>query len=229
MAYTYIKKSIKDYYVTFDDTLDLSIYNNIGSTYQDFLNGKWVLLSNKQVQFHKEHPYCSIEEVLQLRINEKTLDEIKAKVIQDIDKFDTGLGVNQFYILVPLSEEEIANRIKRAAELKKELGLQDDLPVETTKAISAWLTPEERSNYKNSVDSAKLLDVTNLQLFIGNIPLTISTEKAAQMLASIQFYADTCYVVTKNHKLNVEALKTIEEIKNYNFRKGYPKKLYFKV
>lgn len=48
-------------------------------------------------------------------------------------------------------------------------------------------------------------------------------------LAQIQLYADRCYIVTETHKSNVNALKTIEEVDNYDITSGYPEKLNFNI
>lgn len=95
--------------------------------------------------------------------------------------------------------------------------------------IHAWITPAERSNYKNSIDSAKILNVENLSLYISDMPINISTVQAEQMLASIQLYADSCYIVTKTHIYNVSKLNNIEDIKNYDYTLGYPQKINFDI
>jgi len=47
---TYIRKSIKGYYIEFPDEIDAEYWSGkIGTTYQDFLDGKWVKLSDEQV------------------------------------------------------------------------------------------------------------------------------------------------------------------------------------
>ena len=61
------------------------------------------------------------------------------------------------------------------------------------------------------------------------MPLQISTVMAEQMLAQIQLYADSCYIVTMQHKSAVEALDTIEEVDNYDYRDGYPSRLNFNL
>jgi len=93
--------------------------------------------------------------------------------------------------------------------------------------IHAWLTPDERSNYRNSVDSAKLLGVDELQIILGGTLFNISTEMAEQALAMIQLYADNCFIVTKTHEANINNLDTIESVEAYDFTTGYPEKLHF--
>lgn len=203
----YVKKSISGFYIGFPEEIDAEYWDGqIGETYEDFLDDKWVLLSDEQVKFHEEYPQCSVKDVLEMNVPEEpkehelTLEEAKMIVIRKIDRYDNGSDVNQFDIV--LSED---------------------------KTISAWFTPEERANYRNSVASAKLLGVDELQVFVGNETLTLATDNAERMLAMIQLYADQCFIVTKKHKLNVETLESIEEVENYEYKAGYPDKLVFNL
>jgi hypothetical protein len=43
---TYIRKSIKGYYIEFPEPIDAQYWDGkIGTTYEDFIGDKWVLLS----------------------------------------------------------------------------------------------------------------------------------------------------------------------------------------
>ena len=94
-------------------------------------------------------------------------------------------------------------------------------------SIKAWFTPQERSNYKSSIDAAKLLGMDILSFYINDIMLNVSPINAEQMLAQIQLYADQCFIITKQHKAAVESLQTIEEIDNYDYMSNYPNRLNF--
>lgn len=190
--YIYIKSNISNNFVEFEYPFDETLYNNIGATWQDYLNGMWVLLSNEQVEFHRNYPDASVEEVWNMSIShERTLDQAKSEMIQKIQEYDNSTSVNDFLI---------------------------------NGEIHGWFTPEERSNYKSSVDAAKLIGIQSLDFFINNIMFTVSTEQAEQILAIIQLYADKCYIVTKQHIIYVESLETIEEVDNFNYKQGYPPK-----
>ena len=46
---TYIRKNIKGYYIDFPEEIDAQYWaGKIGSTYEDFQNNKWILLSEEQ-------------------------------------------------------------------------------------------------------------------------------------------------------------------------------------
>lgn len=199
---TYIRKDIKGLYIEFPQELDNEVWEDkIGTTYQDFLEGKWVLLSEEQVNFHKENPQASINEVLNMELDEhleleRTLEIAQIEAIQKLNAYDNSDAVNGFTI---------------------------------NGTIKAWFTVQERTNYKNSLDSAKLLGVDTLQFFVGDQALTIDTSMAERLLAMIQIYADACFIQTKKHENAIKALETIEEVDNYDFTTGYPNKLEFNI
>ena len=198
--YTYVKRNIPRHYVTLENKLNPNLYSNIGSTYQDYLYNKYVLLTDEQVAFHNEYPEATVEEVFNLAINDnsepaRTLEIAKKEMLQKIDSHDASDEVNGFLI----------------------------------NGIKAWFTVQERNNYKASIDSAKLLGIESLSFFVGDHLLTITPEMAEHMLAAIQLYADQCFIVTKQHKLKVESLESIEEVDLYDYYAGYPKMLEFEL
>lgn len=99
---TYIRKNIKGYYIEFPEEIDAQYWEGkIGSTYTDFLDGKWVLLSDEQVAFHIEYPKASISQVLSMTLPEphvRTLDEAKSEKIMQIEEYDRSKAVNIFMI-----------------------------------------------------------------------------------------------------------------------------------
>ena len=197
--YTYIKQSVSGFYVELPEKLTSDLYSNLGKTYKDFEQDKWVLLSNKQVQFHKDNPDATIQEVWSMQLNkapERTLGDAKHDKIKEIEEYDKSSEVNSFTI---------------------------------NNSIHAWFTVQERLNYKQSIEAAKLLGVDKLTFFVGDTMLSVSTTKAEQMLAALQLYADQCFIVTKQHKLAVETLDTIEAVDSYDFTVGYPEQFNFNL
>ena len=196
-TYTYIKRDIRGYYMEFNEMLNPNLYDNLGTTYQDYLNNKWVLLSDEQVAFHNEHPTASVKEVWDMELTPippRTLEQAKTEMIQRIDEYDTSDNVNGFTI-------------------------NDE--------VEGWFTPEERSNYRSSIDAAKLLGVSGLSFYVGDMLLEVTPTQAEYMLAQVQLYADQCFMVTKQHKLTVEALETIEEVDKFDYTADYPQKINF--
>lgn len=194
--FTYIKYNVPNTYVVLEKPLNPEDYDNLGFTWQDYLNNKWVLLSEEQVRFHEDNSNASVKEVWDMKVfvYERTLADAKREKIAEIDLYDTSDNVN-------------------------------GLTVNNT--ITTWFTVQERLNYKQSVEAAKLLGVETLQFFVGDNMLNVTPANAEMMLAALQLYADQCFIVTKQHKLAVEKLETIEEVDNYDYKTGYPEKLNF--
>lgn len=201
---TYIRKNIKGYYVDFPEEIDAEYWEGqIGETYEDFLDNKWILLSDEQVQFHEDNPDASVKEVIEMQ-------------------------------LIPIPEPSIENQIIRARQKKISKLHQYDNSSEVNEfsingELKTWFTPSERSNYKNSIDSAKLLGISNLTLLVNGIIIELPASKAEQLLAMIQLYADACYMVTKQHEGAIQALQNIVEIEEYDYTVGYPEKLNFEL
>lgn len=205
-TYTYIKYDNWEKYVTFNEPLDPALNNNIGTTWEDYINKKWVLLSPEQVAFHEEHPEATVHEVWNMEITPippRTLEEAKMEMLNKIAMYDGSENVNAFIVKIPAETED------EFIEMK------------------AWLTQQERANYRSSIDSAKLLGVESLSLYIGDMPLTLPTPEAEEFLAQIQLYADACYIATKQHESTVKQMETIQEVDEYNYETGYPEMLVF--
>lgn len=199
---TYIKKEIRGYYIDFPEEIDAEYWaGQIGSTYEDFCDNKWVLLSDEQLAFHNEHPSATVEQVITMTLPSETmtLEQAKAAKIFEIEEYDRSSMVNSFNI------------------------------VDGENTMTAWLTPAERSNYKNSIDAAELVGLTEVHPVFNNIQLTIPTATAKLALAQIQLYADRCFIVTETHKSDIEALDSIEAVNNYDITAGYPEKLSFTI
>lgn len=195
--YVYIKLSIAGHFVEFAEPLKAEEYNNLGSTYEDYLNNKWVLLSDEQVAFHEEHPTASVAEVWNMEITPvppRTLEQAKSEKLMQINSYDNSSEVNGFTI---------------------------------NGEIEGWLTPSERSNYRSSIEAAKKFSVPELSFYVGDFLMTVTPEQGDYMLDQVQLYADACAIVTKQHQLEVNALTTIEEVDAFDYTAGYPQKLDF--
>ena len=199
VKYTYIKQSINGFFAEFNEQFDSELFNNIGETIADFYAGKWVLLSDEQAAFHTANPTASVTEVWNMELNPVV---------------DASLEIAKMQKKHEIEEYDRSSYV-------------NDFTVNND--IHAWLTADERANYRNSIDAAKLLNVANVSLFIGNMPITIPTQTAEVMLAQIQLYADGCFLVTKNHLLAIDQLESVEAVEEYDHTTGYPTKLNFNV
>lgn len=97
MSYTYIIKIRSGKYHTFDEPLNPTFYR-VGETWEDYLSGVHVLLNEKQVKFHKTYPEATIEQVWNMYIPSRTLEQAKTEMLAKIKKYDSSSGVNCFYL-----------------------------------------------------------------------------------------------------------------------------------
>jgi hypothetical protein len=93
----------------------------------------------------------------------------------------------------------------------------------------AWIDAGTRAVFRNSIDSAELLNEETIQLPLGGTVLTVPVVQAKTMLARIQRYADNAAIVTAQHKAAVSDLTSIEGVDGYDYRDGYPTKEEFNV
>ena len=87
-----------------------------------------------------------------------------------------------------------------------------------------WLDRETRASLKNTIESAILLGRDNLDIWFGDLFITLSITNARTMLAVLEMYATDCYNVTAQHKADVRAMDNIEDIEAFDVAKGYPEK-----
>lgn len=191
--YTYVKMGIG--YIKYNFKLDENY--NTGSTYDEYLDGCWILLSDEQLQFKKENPGASIKEVIKMELNpvippyEPTLEDVKRDKINEITQYDVSPNVNSFKL----------------------------------NGMDVWLDKDTRVGLMNSTQIEKAAGHETTTLWLGTISLTIECDIAIQLLSALELYALACYNKTAEHKATVENLETIQEVKDYDYTQGYPEKL----
>lgn len=194
---------VKYYYIKQNRIIELKKMLNpkyyvIGNSYEDYLAGQYVKLTDEQVHYVLHNPNSSIYLIYHLGVLPEapapTIEQVRAKKLAELAQYNVSPNVDQFTI---------------------------------NGVIPAWFSPSERTNYALSIQSAKNLGEDTLTFAVGNNVLQVPTDKAEMMLSAIQLYADNCYMVTKQHELAIEALEDIEAIKAYDITAGYPEHLNF--
>lgn len=198
--FTYIKRSVPGFYLTLLEELKAEEYNNIGSTLEDFNSNMFVLLNDEQLAFKEENPNASVREVFNME-----MDKAPERTLEE-------------------AKREMLSRINQ-------YDYSDNVNSFTINgSISAWFTVQERLNYQRSVDAAlSLNEDAKLKFFVNDMLLEVPAKDAKNMLSAIQLYADECFIVTKQHKIEVQKLDTIEEVDGYDYRANYPERLNFNL
>lgn len=71
----------------------------VGTTYEDSLDGAWVPLSKEQEEFYSAHPAASVREIFDCALAppyEPTLGDMKNRKVVEINSYDRSDDVNQF-------------------------------------------------------------------------------------------------------------------------------------
>ena len=195
---TYIKLNVPNHYVELEQELDPALYDNLGTTYEDYLNNLWVPLSEEQVAFKNENENASVREVFYMEVTKvtpyvRTLDDAKREMKDTIAMYDSSNDVNIFYI----------------------------------QGLEVWLDKATRTGLKLRFEAEAAAGQTETILWYNNMQFPLTVELAIQMLYAIELYASACYDNTQKHLAAVASLETIEEVDNYDYTTGYPDKLGF--
>ena len=95
--------------------------------------------------------------------------------------------------------------------------------------LLVWLDKATRVGLMNSTTIAKAAGQKTTTLWLGGLKLVVDCDKAIQLLSALEMYALECFNVTASHKAAVGELKTIEDVKVYDYKTGYPKMLEMSV
>lgn len=87
-----------------------------------------------------------------------------------------------------------------------------------------WLDRETRASLKNTIESALIIGRDTLDIWFGDVYITLPIGTARTMLAVLEMYATDCYNVTAQHKVDVRAMDDIEDIEAFDVTKDYPEK-----
>lgn len=164
--------------------------------------------------------YANEQEVEEeyIDINPDGTDEKKTRIVYKYDVVDIDRRFK--------TEDEVI------AELKK-MKIDEITKYDTSSKVNAfslngvdvWLDRDTRVSLMNSTTIAKNMAQENTILWLGTVKITVKCDQAIQLLSALEMYALGCFNKTAEHKKNVEALSTINEIVSYDYTVGYPEKL----
>lgn len=181
----YINKTAKGVYVDLDTALDAEC-NYIGTSWEDYNNGAWVLLTDEQLGFRKENPSASVQEVFNMKINEAVVSaEDKARTamhekLAEIRRADEES--NKFYISVVADGVEVANQ---------ELWIDKDL---------------RNSLYSITLPALKAEGQTSTKLWTSSTPpvsVEVPVDWALEKLPLLEIYAKQTYDVKAENEAAV--------------------------
>ena len=90
-----------------------------------------------------------------------------------------------------------------------------------------WLDKATRVGLKLRIEAEKQAEKLTTTLWYNGVEFTIPIVVVEKMLYDLEVYASECYDNTQRHAAAINALTTIEDVRNYNFVTGYPYELNF--
>lgn len=180
---------------------------NIGSTWEDVTNGKFVKLTDGQNAFYAANPTATINEIWACKISEtpsRTIEEARNEKMNAIQQADDAS--NKFFVSVT----------KGGVELSK---------------VQLWISCDKRTSLlTNTLPSQKANGATTTKLWddgtppqIIEVPITWAEEK----LPLLEVYAKATYDLMQSNKAAVYAATTVEAVDAIDVTKGYPDPLTF--
>lgn len=134
----------------------------------------------------------------------------------------------ELYVTPEPTEEQLFNDAKHQKILEiNNYDSSDEINIFYIQELPVWLDKATRAGLKLRFEAELAMGRTDTTLWYDNMQFPLSLENAMNMLYAIEVYASACYDNTQLHLSNVDKLQTIDEIKNYDYRVGYPEKLNF--
>ena len=124
------------------------------------------------------------------------------------------------------TEDEVIAELKKLKndEITK-YDTSSNVNVFSLNGVDVWLDRDTRVSLMNSTTIAKNMGQENTILWLGTVKIVVKCDQAIQLLSALEMYALSCFNKTAEHRNNVEALSTINEIVSYDYTVGYPEKL----
>ena len=175
------------------------------------------IVKEKQIVQHEEtdengevHVY-DVEEIIEKEVTEE-LSLFEAKFIEvsrPKDEQVTALDLIKRKVIEAITAYDTSSNVNAFV-------LNDNI---------VWLDKDTRVGLMNSTNIQKAAGLEETVLWLGTTPIRINCDLAIQLLGALEIYALDSFNKTAEHKKNVEALTTVDEVAAYDYTAGYPEKL----
>lgn len=203
----YINKEAETIYVELDTLLDQDS-NYVGTSWDDYKQGAWILLTKEQLAFKEAHPDASIEEILKMEL----------MPMPDPDPQPE------------LTPEELLERY-RQEKISKVYEQDRSTEQFTVNGLPMWLDKNTRTSLiANTLPAEKAKGkISTILWYAGQPPVAIPVPIIwlEEKLTELELYAKSTYDTTQSHLAVIYSLGTVEEIEAYDISTKYPDKLVF--
>ena len=117
--------------VELDYELSSDMYK-VGSTYEEYLDGCWVPLTEQQEQFLQQHPGANAKDIFDMEVvvYVPTLEDEKYRKLHEIRAYDTSSNVNEFFISgeSAWAPKDVRVGLMNLINIEKQVGRNDPCP-----------------------------------------------------------------------------------------------------
>ena len=217
--FTYIKYNIRGKFIELPNELTSDLYSNLGTTYNDYLNGLWVKLTDEQVSFHKANPSASVYEVFTMQLKPayvRTLLDAQNEKVSSIQSYHRA-HVSDFKLdtaTIWFTEQERSVKYTEALRAKENGS--------SVKVNTITLTPDQviallelMTNRQNECQTAvetminavrALEDIDTVDAYVIKDNYPVTTEITT---ADLDKKANSINKTSKNRQVEILLTKTI--------------------
>lgn len=189
----YVNKNVKGFYWEGYE-LDSSSYE-VGYSYQDFLDGKWVQLDSDQEKIHQDNPDASVKEVIAMQF----------------DPEPPG----------PTEEELLAKAKDKKVSEAREYAYSDAVRSYSLDGKQIWYNSSMRQKVKNDIDVAKGSGIYTVSVADSEYELDIANTAMNEM----HVYESECDDRTAAIEKEIASKIDRSEVESMKVDEGYPEKL----
>lgn len=167
---TYI--TVSGEYTCFPDIVD-----NLGTTIEDYSEGKYILLNEEQRNFLEINPSALPSEVFNMTMSDKATELDKQLVVAAINEYDISEAVNSFYV----NDTSVWFSKETRASLNNSITIEQEVGKETTtlwfNGVPYTLTIEAAKQMLIDLELYALACYNNTQTNIASVQnLTLKSE-----------------------------------------------------
>lgn len=155
-------------------------------------------------------------EVSGVRIINPTEDTLKANGYEQVEEVQTEAQKLQAAIDAKISEI-------------KAYDCSDAVNSFSLNGLSVWINREDRIGARRAIELDIANGKTDSEIWLNGFKFVVNSQLALRLLDEVEHYAYKAYNVTQEHIEAVKGLQSVEAVKGYDYKKGYPDKLILKT